>query len=208
MKRVVGVVTIILTIGSITAGCGGDDQANAIDETVQSFAAALTNGDVQAIAAAYTDKGLAEDQHVGSREEFLASNPDDVKQAIELTDVVARVEGDAATVDVSGVAEDSYIFKYRYPMVDIDGEWKFDGAGVPLEVPIPDGAKAIDLQLSHFAFAWQPTQVTSGEVAFRIENVGQQPHEAVLVKVAEGVNLQDALFSEGPPAGIEFLGFQ
>jgi hypothetical protein len=44
-------------------------------------------------------------------------------------------------------------------------------------------------------------------VALALSNKGKQPHEAVLVKVAPGVNLQEALQSDGEPEGLEFQGF-
>ena len=63
------------------------------------------------------------------------------------------------------------------------------------------------MKLTEFAFVYDPALITSGHIAFRVENVGKQPHEVALVKVPAGLDVQQALRSPEPPPGIEDIGF-
>lgn len=62
------------------------------------------------------------------------------------------------------------------------------------------------MTLDEFAFGLD-ANLTAGNVAFAVENQGEQPHEAILAKIDEGVDLEEALNSEeDEPEGIEVLG--
>ena len=61
------------------------------------------------------------------------------------------------------------------------------------------------VELGDFNFKFDAKDVKAGTDSLEFENKGKQNHEAVLAKVAPGVNIQEALASDGPPEGVEIL---
>jgi hypothetical protein len=64
----------------------------------------------------------------------------------------------------------------------LDGVWKIDDEEDIPEV-IPSGATLVDVKMQEFAFVFDSSRITSGNLAFRAENVGRQPHETALVSI-------------------------
>lgn len=62
------------------------------------------------------------------------------------------------------------------------------------------------VELGDFNFKFDAKDIKAGTDSIEFENKGKQVHEAVLAKVAPGVNIQEALASpDGPPEGVEVL---
>lgn len=100
-----------------------------------------------------------------------------------------------------------------YTWVKQDGEWKVDGLQ-RLEGDIPDDAVVVDMKLaSDFEFDFDPSAITSGNLAFRIENTDTEEHahksgkvhqagiahEMAIGKLPEGLSLEETLQLPAPP---------
>ena len=68
-----------------------------------------------------------------------------------------------------------------------------------------DDSAGASVELGDFTFKFDAKDIKPGTGSVEFENKGKQTHEAVLAKVAPGVNVQEALSSDGPPEGVEVL---
>jgi hypothetical protein len=87
-------------------------------------------------------------------------------------------------------------------------EWKVDGS-TPIAPEIPEGATVVDVQLDEYEFIYDQAAVEAGgDIAFSIENIGEEDHEFVLLHLTTDAPLSELLESEEEePEGIEFLTF-
>lgn len=202
-------VALVLLLGGCKDGDDGKDKTE-VEDAVRSLIEAYTDKDSDAFLAALTDKGLAE--LFGVSEEELADFKAQLPQFIGEDPPVIRsfanteVSGETATTELESEGTGTIEID-RFHLVRVEDAWKVDGfEGFVVSPDIPDGYTVIDLPVQEFAFGLDPTQVETGKVAFKVRNVGQQPHEVPLLRLAEGVILEEALQSEGQPEGIEFVG--
>ena len=202
----------VLAIAGLAA-CGGDgggEDAEAAEAVVRSAAERYNARDADGFYALFTDKGL--------KELFGPEAPPDINEAkqafrgfigedpLTVRELDAEVDDDTATVEAmteSGGTLDGETFT----LIKSGNDWKIDGyRDYSVSPDVPDGYTEVDLALKDFSFDLDPADVKTGKLAFVSKNEGKQPHEVVFVKLGEGVNLQQALQSEGPPEGIELLG--
>jgi len=86
------------------------------------------------------------------------------------------------------------------------GVWKLDSF-VDRPVPIPASATAVDLSLQEYAFVYDKASITSGNLAFRVKNIGRENHEVALAKIPANVDLLELLQMEDEDIpGFEFIG--
>jgi hypothetical protein len=88
-------------------------------------------------------------------------------------------------------------------VLDTSG-WKIDDES-PVPLAIPSNVTAVDLRLQEYAFVYDRNQLANGNVAFRVSNVGREPHEVVLTRLAPDVNFLQAIQSDDPPPGVEII---
>lgn len=183
---------------------------DAIKKTIQTAVDAWNNKNVATFLAQWTDNGL-KDEFDSTRAELQASLPEFIGDppitAYKLVNITGGGNSARAYFELTfgqGIEGNIYSFTLE------GGVWKISGS-TDAPVPIPAGTRTVDMKLQEYAFVYDKTQVTSGNFAFRISNVGKEDHEMVLVKVAAGVNLMQALQSSGsgrrPSSGIEDVGF-
>jgi len=65
---------------------------------------------------------------------------------------------------------------------------------------------AIDLNLTEYAFNFDESEITSGDIAFNVSNIGGEEHQVVLAKFPEDLDVEEAIRSEEDPEGIEAVG--
>lgn len=86
-----------------------------------------------------------------------------------------------------------------------DGEdWRIDGLefGSP---KVPNGTQLVKVQASEFAFSLQE-EPDGGNVAFEVENVGDQQHHVVIEKIPEDLDIEAAVQSDDEPEGVVQIG--
>ena len=181
--------------------CGGDDDDDDAEADVQAAYDSLQSYGSPEEAAALVSEDFFDNAFAGFlTAEEVFSNPAPV-----LTDIEISVDGDTATLDGIEASEDveGQSAAVRWTFVKDGEEWKLDDIE-PRDFE-PDDTTNVDAELVDFAFDFDEDDFKSGEpIAITAENTGEQPHIVVLVKVDEGVNLQEALESESEeqPEGI------
>ena len=117
-----------------------------------------------------------------------------------------EVFGDTATIHAMyalGTQRRSVL----HSMVKKDGVWRIDQEE-QLSPKIRDGTIAVDVQLDECAFVFDSNAITTGDVAFRVENAGAEPLRLVLNKLPEEIDLMPGDEGEGPlPEGLEVVAF-
>jgi hypothetical protein len=87
-----------------------------------------------------------------------------------------------------------------------NGVWKID-TFVDRPVPIPAGVTAVDVDLQEYAFVYNKAAITSGNIAFRVENIGMEDHEIALARIPAGADLMELLqMEEEDIPGFELIG--
>lgn len=198
---------------AIAAACGDDGSADeeAVEQAVLDAVTAYNAGDADAFFAAFTDKGFAQLAEVPvedvaeAKEEFKEFIGEEPLENPEVRDT--EVDGEAATAVLRG--ESAGVIEVDTLSLIKEGEtWKVDGIELYGESPdIPDGYAKVAIAAQEFAFGVDTDKIKGGKMAFEVENVGEQMHEVVLVSLAEGLDLQEALMSESEeePEWIEFI---
>ena len=172
-----------------------------IDRAIRDGLAAWRGGDLEGFLNLFTDRGLLLSFYTTKEaaRDLLAESVGDLPIALVRLGSV-EVSGDAAMVEYD-LSLGVFIKSYKDPFARAGGTWRIDGKR-QVHMSIPPGTKPVDVQFEEFRFVFNPAGVTTGDIAFRIINVGQQPHELVLVKVEEGPPLLDLLEADE----VEFLG--
>ena len=198
-----------------TAGTTGTTaETTEIEQAVRDAVDAYNAGDAEGFFGSMTDEGVASflslfglptDDLEAAKQEAAPFIGEDPLTIQELT--VTDSSEDSATVET--IAETTSILEGdRFELVRENDEWLITGLELFVVSPeIESDYTTVDVQLVEFGFVISGNATfDAGNIAFALENAGQQPHEAFLVRVEEGVDLQEALQAEGEPEGIEPIG--
>lgn len=187
-----------------------------IDAAIQEIVDRFNAGDADAFADLFTDEGLfqfVEDPSITAREDAIAAVEEFMGfAAIELIDARdIEVSGDTASaiveLDLGG-----FVTIDQVEFTQTGGDWLVSGYATGVEQPepeeIPAGYETVHVDLLDYEFEFDASQISVGDdIAFEAENVGEEPHELVLVKVPADLDLEEALSSPEPPEGIEDIAF-
>jgi hypothetical protein len=226
-RPVVGAVTAVFLGSALIAGCSDDDdngasnggnepttiagdnseEARAVEQTIRGAVQAYTAGNTEQFLTYWTDEGLENEFGASANEirqagaEFFAGPP------IEL--------GEFENIDVNednATAEFEFVFgsvlqPQRYSLVQQGTAWKISDTE-SLDAEIPDDAQEVAVDMDEFSFEFNTSGVKTN-IAFELDNVGEQPHEAVLLQVPAGFTIQQLLQSDPSalPQGVEIVGF-
>lgn len=207
MKRttVAAIATTLLVLGA----CSDSNESAEVEGVVRSAIAAVNAGDVFGYAKTVTDQALLEEWDM-TREEFLEIDPNEFAFAATVTEVAdIDVTGDTAKATLTlqlGDGEPQWVWSARLHLAKEGGSWKL--AHGPeyeqLAVAVPSSAKATQVDLVDFGFKLESTTFDRLS-AFTFDNEGAQEHEAVLMRLTNGVTLADALDAEFELEGLEFV---
>jgi hypothetical protein len=215
--RVAGSFGVLLLACLLLAmACGGGDNSSssgngadqdAVETSIRSAIQAYSAGDTEKFLQFWTDNGLkaefdaTADQIRQAGPDFFAGPPVSLGAFKQTT-----VDGSKATSEFDFLFAD-LVQPQRYTLVKDASAWKIDDTRA-LEAQIPDGATAVDLRLNEFSFDFDQSQIKPN-VAFKVENDGEQAHEAILLKVPDGYTVEQLLSSETPelPDGVSIIGF-
>lgn len=175
------------------AACGDDEDQPAPEElqAVEDVATSLfeaSGAEVDYVLAHATDN-IFETVFFTTPDD-CASAPDECIGEPSSVQAVSgtEIDGDTATTTV---VSDFGIFKVG--LVRESGVWKGDSLQAGSD-EVPDGAARVDLSLVDFAFGFDRAAIpANGNFAFHITNEGQQTHEVVVVSIAEGQDLEQAV---------------
>ena len=173
-----------------------------MEHAIRTTAEAWNQKDVEGYLATFTNKGLREDLDA-TREEARQFLPGFIGEAAITVRMLSntRVSGDTATTEAD-LTFGMGVNLLRFSMVKQGDVWKIDGEE-HLLAAIPSGVTTVDVKMVEFAFAYDPGAAAGGNVAFSLENIGQQRHEFAIAKVPEGPPLQEILETG---EGVELIG--
>jgi hypothetical protein len=207
-------VLLVAPLAVLAVSCGGSSNTNKKDAeaTIRSAIDKWNAKDADGFSALFTDKGVselagAEGEGVSVSDlraqfkSFVGESPIELK-----TIDVTKASGSTADADVT-TNQQGVIEGDKFVLTKTGSDWKIDGYdGYGLSPDIPSGYKTVDLQTAEFAFGFDREAVTSGKIAFKVENAGKQVHEVALEKVPADFDLDAALQADEPPADVEDIG--
>ena len=206
--RPLGVLAVLLMIlGALglsnTKDAAAQEEA-AIEATTQAVQNAWNSRDIANFVKYFTEAGFE------SEFGFSKSDLDELVEFIGDPPIVATasnivVTGDTAVADVN---LDFGVFSQNehWEFVRTASGWQIDNS-TPITPDIPAGSTVVDVELDEYEFNYDPSSIEPGvNVAFAMENVGEQTHEFVLLRITSDAPLLDLLESEDDePEGVEFL---
>jgi uncharacterized cupredoxin-like copper-binding protein len=206
-------VACLLALSALSSGCkgggeGGKD-AQEVEDAVLAAAAAYADGDVEAFRAAFTDGGLAElfELSAGELDALLEVLPDIIGQDPPVITEFANTEVDGGTASTDATTgQGGLVTVDRFHLMKDGGDWIIDGVEQSVSTPDLDGYATADLPMDEFSFDLDAGELAPGKVAFAVDNVGEQPHEAILISLDDDVDLDAAIMSVEPPEGVEVIG--
>ena len=203
------VVVLGVGLGALFLGtaCGGDDDGDvvAIEAALQATVDAWNGAEIEGFLAGFTDSGfMAEfDAPKDAGREFL---PDFIGDPpITLGSVEINVSGDTATAKADEFAFGRVLEPTTFSLINQEGAWLIDDAE-DFAASIPDETIAVDLVLTEYAFNFDASAITDGNVAFNVSNIGGSEHEVALLAVPDGLDLEEAIGMEGPAEGVSLVG--
>jgi hypothetical protein len=211
---VLGLVAALALAAVASLGSGRQVEAQTpgieagIRATMQSAVDAWNRGDVGAFVANFTDDGLQAEfdlslAEAGQLGDFIGDPPITLRSISEV-----KTTGDPATAtEATAVVElnlGNTIDRAMRTFVLESGRWKIDDV-TELPVAIPSGTTSVDMRLVEYAFVYDKAAASRGNIAFRVQNAGAEPHEIVLIRLETDTPLLELVQSEDEPEGIEFI---
>ena len=201
-----GVLIVLGAAGLSTTRDAAAQEEGAIEATVQAAVNAWNARDVGNFLNYWTEKGF--EAEFG----FPRSDIPQVSEIIGDPPIIASTVENIAVTDGTATADVSLNFgpfseNAHWSLILEGGRWKIDDTA-SIAPEIPAGATVVDVQLDEYEFTYDQTAIAAGgNIAFGIENIGEESHELVLFQITTDAPFLDLLQSEEEePEGIEFLG--
>ena len=182
------------------------DEATAerVIAAAENLIACLSAGDYLGFAALSTPNYLLS--------EFGTSNPYDLPVFMEgfppiegraVTDVQTHADG-RLSVDLTTVIGGTQVDRFRAYFVEENGTLLLDEEQT---LPIEGAEVTVEVTMLDFAFDLsQDTVPADALVAFTLPNEGQYPHEFAVVRLPEGITVEDVLADPALEEQVQFIG--
>jgi hypothetical protein len=177
-----------------------------VEDAVRDALGAQSSGDVDEFLRHWTDRGL-QAEFGATRDEVRASEGEGFQQELNVesfrnTTVSGNIAGTEVDIESGGA-----LFNRKLALVRQDDRWMIDNS-TPGLATVPQGTLNIPVQMNEFRYVADTAAFKSGDpVAVTARNTGVQPHEIVMFKLDDDVDLASALRSDEPPSGVEFIAF-
>jgi hypothetical protein len=180
------------------------DPVAAIRAAAADILDAWNEKDAARFASHFTAKGLADVFDGATVDEVAMFIGEDPLVSITVSDI--QVSGTTAT-SITDIVFPEGLDRVMHFWVLEGGAWKIDAEQDLLD-PIPPGVTVVEMQMREYAFVYDKAAAAGGNVAFHVVNVGQQDHEALLLKLgnAQIADLLELGEDEDLPPGVEFMG--
>jgi hypothetical protein len=201
-------LALLVITPAFVLACRGDDENNDIEAervegTLRAAFDAYNRGDLEGFLSHWTDSAI-EGEFGMSRRELIEAvgefrGPPQRVRNILATEVRGRrARSDAEIVLGRGIQVQ------RFQLVDQEGRWRIDAVEA-VQARVPRGTITVQVEMDEFAYRFDAQRAGQADVALRIDNVGEQLHEVVLLRVPADFNLQRALESAEPSMGVETI---
>jgi hypothetical protein len=224
---------LLLVLSVLASACGGGDNEAATSSASPAGNASATaaassagntpgSGDTKDVEDAVRQVAEAGPTNTDVFLAHLTDNAVETFFGFSRTDCRADPQhciGDPGTVDsftgtsVDGATAQSdvvFVFggkksAFHVKLVRDGGTWKVDDFLVVFK-PIPAGVTAVDLKTQESSFTLNQGDITSGNIAFAVENLGKQRHEVAVEKIPVDLDVEKALH-QSAPEGVTNVGF-
>ncbi len=185
-------------------GTPADDAAERVIAAAENLIACLSTGNYLGFAALSTPNYLLTS--------FGTSNPYDIPLFMEgFPPIEARAIGDPQShadgrlsADVTTVLGGLQVDRFRAYFIDENGTLLLDEE---VSLPIDNADVEIEAVMLDFAFNLSQDTFPAGTlVAFTLPNEGQYPHEFAVVRLPEGITVEQVLSDPSLEDQIQFLG--
>jgi hypothetical protein len=191
----------------VPAGSPADEATS--ERVITAIAGAIecyNTGNFLGLAASFTPNGLLA--------EFGITNPYDIEAAvaggppleiISLDDVQVHDDG-RYSADLHLSFGGAQINRERWFVVE-SGDHLLVDETTEVAVEAPEGALTIDANMVDFAFELSQDTVPANQpLVFKVTNMGEYPHELVIVQLPEGATIEQALDGTLGFEDITFIG--
>lgn len=203
---------VAAALALVVVGCGGDDDdedastdttAATADDSTDDTAAddGGDQGELTELCALATEMDEQEDFPSAEQlQQYKELAPDDIADAVNTAaDPLIAADGDLpaffaafADDDVAAAVDDINAFETEECGID-----HADDGLAPGDDEAADGATVVDVVASEYTFEFG--DIAAGNTSFRLTNEGEEAHFLIVMKLADGHTLDEALSSEGDP---------
>ena len=206
------VAGIVLGVGALALG-GAQAQAPTPEAAVEGAVEAWNAGDAEAFLGFFTPEAF---ELIVGTEPTVAAVEADMEAtgpiaSFELSDL--RLEGGVFTGVADIQFEAGFSIYELWTFEDTDDGWIIADSEFATR-PIPPGVPAVDMALDEYAFIYDEDAINAadGNFAFDVANVGEEPHEVVVLSIDSDRPLLELLAASDPeseemPEGVEFVTF-
>jgi hypothetical protein len=194
----------------LAAACGDDEDdstgTTATTEAPTGDTTGGTGGNEELCALATEMFNQETPPTAAQLEQYKTLAPDDISDAVNTAADALIPAGEDMVAFFNAFAEDDV----EAAVEEIDA-WETENCGIehdPAEMPegssdeIEDDANRVDVVATDYAFD-MPATVEAGRTSIVLTNEGAEAHFILIVKLAEGVTLEDAMAVEDPTGMIE-----
>lgn len=192
----------VCAVGLLAVACGDDEDGETAAEPQTTAAEGeATGGEHEDYCAAVAEMEEAEEFDAAQFERIKDTAPEEISDEIDyVADAFIAAEGDAGTVFADPKVEEMLgpVEEFEAEHCESgapEGEAEDEAATEPLA-----GAQVIDVTAVDFSFQGIPAEVPAGATSFEMDNQGESPHEMVLVRLGQGVVLDELLASGEEPS--------
>lgn len=129
-------------------------------------------------------------------------------ELVSVSDAVWNDDTSVSATVVYTVGRQVHTEQWKLSLAEVDSMqvWKVDSSS-PMATTAPEAANTVNLVINDDSFTVAPASVTEGSVVINVENTGNNPHEALILRVPAEVSAADIAASPtGIPEGVTFIG--
>lgn len=196
--------TLEIPSGPISGEPADEETTARVTAAVANLVACLDAGDGLGFAALVTPAYL--------QSSFGITNPYDMVYVMEgfpgislisVENVLVHSDG-RVSGEVMNQFGEAQVDRFQALFVDEDGQLLLDEE---ILLPIENADVTIEVSLVDFAFEMSENTVPADSmVAFNVSNDGDYDHEFFVMRLPEGVTVEEALEAPEPPEGVELFG--
>jgi plastocyanin len=196
--------TLDIPQGPLSGDPADEDTTARVTGAVENIIACLSAGDGLAFAALVTPAYL--------QASFGITNPYDMVYVMEgfpgvsliaVENVLMHSDG-RFSAEVTQKFGEAQVDRFQAMFVDKDGQLLLDEE---ITLPIEDADVTIEVSMVDFAFEMSENTIQADStVAFNVTNDGEYPHEFFVIRLPEGVTIEQVLDAPEPPEGVELFG--
>ncbi len=200
---------------AVSAGVSDAALTGALADTADVIAACLSEGDVETTVSLTSDEARGQLVAGGvpltpaAFEALLPTLPNATYRIVTLEAATRQAENRATATITYTVANQVLAGDWEFVVRTVAEEerWTLDSI-TPQPVAVPAEAATIAIETRDGAYEVSPEDAPGPTIALAVTNAGEQEHEVLVLRLAEGVETDVLLSQPGPsfPEGVTYVG--